>query len=215
MARPFWDRMAATYEADNEYIAGRDLVAAMRSLVAETVPFGDVVELGCGTGWFTRAYAPACRGVIAVDSSPAMLGRAARALASLPHVSTRAADATETGLPAASADAVVVANVLDVVPDPGAVVREACRLLRPGGVLVVVNFAVEAMTTRQRLTGAFRMVRRWRVLTGGRQGRFLSRAALRTLLRAEGLEAGDGRLLVGRSVNAVYVPAVKPVAASG
>lgn len=209
MADDYWDRMAATYETDNEYIAGPDLVAMMRSVVTDAVPDGDVVEFGCGTGWFTLAYASRCRSVLALDSSPAMLEEAARALGSLAHVSVRVADAADTGLADESADAVVIANVLDIVPDPGAIVAEAGRLLRPGGVLVVVNFAVEEMTVGQRLAGLFRLLRRWRVITGGRRGRFLNRQSLEELARSAGLETDQSALLRGRSMNALCVRAVR------
>ncbi len=213
VAASFWDRMATTYEADNAYIAGRELMEPMRDAVARAVPHGDVVELGCGTGWFTRAYAPRCRRVVAVDTSPAMLKEAAGTLAELPHVSLRVADALATGLAAQSTDAVVIANVLDIVPDPGGIVAEAERLLRPGGVLLIANFATEGMTVRQRAIGAYRLLRRWRLMSGGRQGRFLTLAALENLVRAAGFETPEGRVLRGRSINAVFVRAVKPTRA--
>nr|NLI50096.1 methyltransferase domain-containing protein [Propionibacterium sp.] len=210
MAARFWDRMATTYETDNAYVAGQDLMEEMRSAAARALPDGDVVELGCGTGWFTRAYAPRCRSVVAVDASPAMLKEAERTLGVHPHVSLRLADARETGLPAASADAVLIANVLDIVREPGAIVAEAARLLRPGGVLLIANFATEGMTVRQRAIGAYRLLRRWRLMSGGRQGRFLTLAALLALVRAAGFPTPEGHVLRGRSVNAVQVRAVKP-----
>jgi demethylmenaquinone methyltransferase/2-methoxy-6-polyprenyl-1,4-benzoquinol methylase len=52
-----------------------------RALVDELSPTGDVLELACGPGGFTRELARHARGVTAVDASPAMLARAAREVA--------------------------------------------------------------------------------------------------------------------------------------
>lgn len=54
----YWDRIATQYDSGFDRIAGADLVTAVQTSVAKTVPAGDAVELGCGTGLFTRAYAP-------------------------------------------------------------------------------------------------------------------------------------------------------------
>jgi SAM-dependent methyltransferase len=48
------------------------------------------------------------------------------------------ADATDTGLDPSQADLVMVANLLHLHPDPGAVLVEACRLAKPGGIVVCV-----------------------------------------------------------------------------
>lgn len=226
MTAHFWDRMAPTYESDNAAVAGSALIERMRSEIADAVARltasgttgtsgttdttgGRVVELGCGTGWFTRAYAPRCDGVLATDYSPAMLAQARRTLAGVPHVTFLRADATATGLPAADADAVVVANVLDIVPAPGAVLVEAARLLRPGGALLVANFAIEGTTLRQRASGLVRLLGRWRLITGGRRGRFLTCAELAGLASAAGLRVDENRLLAGRSMNALFLRATR------
>jgi demethylmenaquinone methyltransferase/2-methoxy-6-polyprenyl-1,4-benzoquinol methylase len=53
-------------------LLGEDIA---RRLVAEIDPNGDVLELACGTGIFTRALARHARSVTALDASPRMLER--------------------------------------------------------------------------------------------------------------------------------------------
>lgn len=208
MSANFWSRVAATYDADHTYIAGPDLISAIQSALAEDVPRGDVVEFACGTGLFTRAYAPRCRSVIATDISKPMMTEASRALGALPNVVVRGADATATGLPGQSADAVVAVNLLHIVPDPPAVLHEAHRLLRPGGVFIAVDASGEGMSAPQLLSSAWRIIRRWGL--GSRGGANLSLKSLEEMLRGAGFTPQAGRLLTGQAMNASYVRGVKP-----
>ena len=113
------------------------------------MPAGDAVELGCGTGRFTRAYARRCRSVDALDLSAAMVEVARDRLADLPQVRVQLADAAATELPAGSADCVVVLNLLYIVPDPAAILAEARRLLQPGGTLVAASLTMEGVPVWQ------------------------------------------------------------------
>lgn len=205
MSASVWSRVAGTYEADHLYITGPDLVSAMQSKLAETIPNGDVIELGCGTGLFTRAYAPHCRAVIATDIALPMLEEASRNLPAMLNVSLQAADATGTGLPSQSADAVVLVNLLHIVPEPTAVLVEARRLLRPGGVVVVVDATLQGVSIRHRLSCAWRMISRWGLI--GRKD--LNRDKLEGLVRAAGFQVLEASLIIGQSMNAAFVQAVR------
>ncbi|MET0400144.1 MAG: methyltransferase domain-containing protein [Longimicrobiaceae bacterium] len=92
-----------------------------------------VLVVGCGTGldleWIPRGVE-----VVAGDLTPAMVERTrARAGRLGRPVEARVMDAQALGVPDASFDAAVLHLVLAVVPDPVAAIREAERVLRPGG----------------------------------------------------------------------------------
>lgn len=92
------------------------------------------VDLGCGTGHFSRGLAerfPACEG-FAVDIAEGML-RHARPLGGAKHFI--AGDAECLPLREASADLIFSSLALQWCADFQAVLREAARVLRPGGVL--------------------------------------------------------------------------------
>jgi SAM-dependent methyltransferase len=100
----------------------------------------DVVELGCGTAYFSAWLAKLGARPIGVDVTPAQLDTARRLMAEtgieFPLVE---ADAAETGLPDASADLVVSEYGASIWVDPYRWIPEAARLLRPGGRLVFLR----------------------------------------------------------------------------
>ena len=100
----------------------------------------DVVELGCGTAYFSAWLAKAGAKPVGVDVTPAQLETARRMMAEtgieFPLVE---ADAAETGLPDASADLVVSEYGASIWVDPYRWIPEAARLLRPGGRLAFLR----------------------------------------------------------------------------
>lgn len=98
-----------------------------------------VGDLGCGTGHVTESLAPFVSRVIAVDGSDAMLAEARRCLAGSDNVDLRHGELEALPIDDAVLDAAVLALVLHHVPDPGRVLREAARAVRPGGRILVVD----------------------------------------------------------------------------
>jgi SAM-dependent methyltransferase len=87
-----------------------------------------VLDLGSGPGWYVPLLADAGAEVVALDNDPANVARAAaRACEAV------LGDARKTPFPDASFDGLLCSNVLEHTPDPGAVISEIERLLRPGG----------------------------------------------------------------------------------
>jgi SAM-dependent methyltransferase len=100
------------------------------------LPFrgGRVLDLGCAFGFATRRLKRAGHDAIGVDASPGYIARARRAD---PRGDYRLADATATGLPAASCDGVLFLDVLEHLADERGALDEIARTLRPGGALAL------------------------------------------------------------------------------
>jgi SAM-dependent methyltransferase len=111
-----------------------------------------VVDLGSGTGLSSRAWAARAERVVGVEANPAMLARAQATTADA-NVTFVEAYADATGLEAGSADIVTCAQSFHWM-DPGAVLPEAARLLRPGGVFAAYDYDVVPVI-EPRLDAAF------------------------------------------------------------
>lgn len=97
----------------------------------------DVVELGCGTAYFSAWMMRAGARPVAVDLTPAQLATARRCQERFGLVFPLVeADAEDVPLPSSSFDLVVSEHGAGVWSRPARWVAEAARLLRPGGRLV-------------------------------------------------------------------------------
>lgn len=100
-----------------------------------------VADLGCGTGALAAELAPHVRKVVAVDQSTAMLRTARKVLAAHANVELHEAPLEALPLPDRSCDAAIASLALAYLDDPVPALREALRILRPAGRLVVVEAA--------------------------------------------------------------------------
>ena len=99
-----------------------------------------VVDLGCGTGLATRAWADLADDVVGVEPNPRMVERA-RAATRQPNVRFVEAYAADTELPAGEADLVTAFQAFHWM-EPQPVLAEAARLLREGGVFAACDYDV-------------------------------------------------------------------------
>ena len=113
---------------------------------------GDVVEFGCGYGTFTLPAAARTTGIVhAFDIEPDMVAlvEAKAKAVSIGNIRPLLRDfVTEgTGLGSETADYVMLFNILHAVESP-AMLAEAIRVLRPGGLLGVIHWSYDERTPR-------------------------------------------------------------------
>jgi MPBQ/MSBQ methyltransferase len=100
----------------------------------------DTVDVGAGTGFTTQGILAAVdpARVTMIDQSPHQLARARRKRA-LDACPKRLGDAEDLPLPTDAVDRYVSAGSIEYWPDPQRAIAEAYRVLRPGGVALVVG----------------------------------------------------------------------------
>jgi SAM-dependent methyltransferase len=137
--RALFDAKAAGWPA--KYAASGRLAGRLPQLaraVAQLVPAGgELLDLGCASGELARHLAASGYRVTGADIAPTMLRQAELADARRAVRWIRLEPCwQELPFAAGSLDAVVSSSVLEYVPDPGAVLAECARVLRPGGILI-------------------------------------------------------------------------------
>jgi SAM-dependent methyltransferase len=126
---------AITETADMRADSDQFAMAQLRhSLVAMLARDGDLLDVACGSGYALPLIAQHARSVTACDRNPTNV-RDARA--ALPSGSVRVADAERLPFPENSFDLIACLEAIYYFQDWRGHVRQASRLLRPGGSLVV------------------------------------------------------------------------------
>jgi ubiquinone/menaquinone biosynthesis C-methylase UbiE/predicted DNA-binding transcriptional regulator len=131
-----WDHIRSLY------IDEREVEAALSEIVAAAEP-ADLLDIGTGTGRMIEILGPRVGHALGIDQSREMLAVARVNLehAGLANGSVRLGDMYQLPLPDACFDAIVIHQVLHYADRPAEAIAEAARVLRPDGLLVVVDFA--------------------------------------------------------------------------
>ena len=155
MASVFDDRAADHYEAWYQTPEGRRVdqleKAALERLLHRFPKSGNVLELGCGTGHFTRWLSDGGLAAVGFDLSPAMLAQA-RALGGVPLVR---GDAWRLPFADDTFDLAALITTLEFLEQPRQTLVEALRVSRRGVILGVLN-RWSVLGLQRRLVGLFR-----------------------------------------------------------
>ncbi len=133
-----YELYAPVYDFIFDWIFAPGRAAAVKQLGLQ--PNNRVLEVGIGTGLNLPLYPPAVR-LTGIDLSQEMLDKAVERVQTLtmPNVTLKVMDATSMDFGDNEFDKAMATYTISAVPDPVAVLREMRRVVRPGGVLVILN----------------------------------------------------------------------------
>jgi len=130
-------------QMDRHYSPGRTWEATMLGFLP-FVRLGDVLDAGSGDGTIAALLASRSRSVTCLDRSEKVLQAAQQRLSGLRNVAFAPGDLHALPFPDARFDHVLLLHVLTYTKDPALVLREAARVLRPGGDLTISTLAHHA-----------------------------------------------------------------------
>jgi len=133
-----YELYAPIYDFIFDWIFAPGRAAAVRQLGLE--PNDVTLEVGIGTGLNLPLYPPTAR-LIGIDLSQEMLDKAVERVQTLamPNVTLKVMDATALDFGDNEFDKALATYTISAVPDPVAVLREMRRVVKPGGVIVILN----------------------------------------------------------------------------
>ncbi len=150
-SRSFFGRVAGEWDDVRREMFGRGFTpVALLGLLNST---WTVADLGCGTGNAAEHLAPFVKQVIAVDQSAPMIDAARKRLARFSNIDFRAGDLESLPIEDMTADATVTTLVLHHIEDPTDAIAESHRVLKPGGVVLIVDMAAHDRTDFRRTMG--------------------------------------------------------------
>ncbi len=131
-----WDRIRKLHVAE---VAVEEAICT----ALDGAPIRSLLDLGTGTGRMLELFAAKIERGLGLDLSLDMLALAREHLdrAGLKNCSVRYGDIYDLALPRDLFDVVIIHQVLHFLDDSGRAIREAARVLRPGGRLLVIDFA--------------------------------------------------------------------------
>ncbi|MBR9826708.1 MAG: metalloregulator ArsR/SmtB family transcription factor [Alphaproteobacteria bacterium] len=137
-----WDRIRKLHLSDEE------VEGAMGELAGDG-PFNLMIDVGVGTGRVLELFADRVKRGIGIDINHSMLNVARSNLqnAGHGHLSVRHADVIALPFEPNEADLMTVHQVLHYLDDPALAVMECARVLKPGGRLLIVDFAPHQLET--------------------------------------------------------------------
>ena len=136
----FWDKVAGLYDLFVNIQNGevnRKLVKTVSGMIEST---DTVLECACGTGMLSKGIAPKCKELIATDFSVGMLKEAKKNCAYLTNIKFKKADIMKLNCKNDTCDKVVAGNVIHLLDNPYAALKELLRVCKKGGKVIIPTY---------------------------------------------------------------------------
>ncbi|MBT3792002.1 MAG: metalloregulator ArsR/SmtB family transcription factor [Rhodospirillales bacterium] len=148
-AQAYFSKNAAQWDALRKLHADDSMVDAAVLKVLGDAPIGSFLDIGTGTGCMLELLGPRAKDGLGIDFSSDMLNvaRANLERAKLVNCQVRHGDMYGLSADGRQFDLVTIHQVLHYADQPGVVIAEASRVLKPGGSLVIIDFAPHSEET--------------------------------------------------------------------
>jgi len=202
----YWSKFANTIDEDERYIVGGTAQQLIVERLSRERDLGELLELGCGTGLYTKALAANASHVMATDLCDEMLAVARTQLKDLQNVTVAKADCEKTAFPDGKFGSAFMANLIHVIENPSITLKETYRILKDGGLLLIVDFTGYGMKWFEVMKMGMRVLRKWGKW-GKPPGYFrgkLSPDELRSMVESAGFKVEEVQL-IGDRTKAIYL----------
>jgi ABC-2 type transport system ATP-binding protein len=156
----YWSRYACGYDKGVEYIVGKELQKIITKKLSNEQNLGEVIEFGCGTGYFTKILAKNSRHIIASDLSDEMLEVAKSKLKKFKNITVKKADCEDASFKSEKFDTVVLINVIHFIRNSFKSLQESYRILKNNGLLLLIDYTGYGMNRFEKMKLALRFIKK-------------------------------------------------------
>ncbi len=197
-----WSKLAGEFDALQSYVTGEVVNEQIKSELSQLNDLGVLLELGCGNGRYTKSLIDESTSILATDISEDMLRVAKYQLKEYSNVVLRQADCYDTGLESEAFDTIFMANLIHVVAEPERAIKEANRLLKPNGRLVLVSFTADGMSFWSKIKLGFRYIKAFG--SSGKDGTKFGLLSLKDFVLQHNYNIKEAKLLGDKQCKAVF-----------
>ncbi len=201
-----WSHLAEHFDEYQLYITGKESDVMIKDELSKLRDLGNLLELGCGMGNYTKALASNCSSILATDISADMVQSAKRELANFSNIRVEEANCYETHFEDEAYDSIFMGNLIHVVAKPSTALQEAYRLLKPNGRLILISFTSEGMAFFPILRMTFRYLKTFKKPPKGTP---FNLGTLTTFVEKHHFVVEEGKLSGSQQSKFVYIVARK------
>jgi ubiquinone/menaquinone biosynthesis C-methylase UbiE len=161
MREKYWSRFPNTYDDNQKYVVGKDLLDDITQELNRLPELGELVEFGCGMGYFTKTIVGKTKSLLATDLSDSLLEAARTRIGDYPKVTVQKENCMATSFPPKMFDSVFMANLIHVIESPITALQECHRILRNSGTIVIVTFTGHGMKLWEKIKMGVRFSKTW------------------------------------------------------
>lgn len=206
MKEIYWSQFADSFEEKNKYVVGLESMQIVLNEVAKQKKLGKTLELGCGNGTYSRVLYKNTQQLTCTDFSDEMLAVSKERLKDLKHIKIKKANCFHLPFEAETFDTVFMANLLHIIPTPEKAIKEAQRVLKQSGNIIILDFTTKGMGLYAKIKMTYRYFKAYGKRS--KTGQVLGLKEMKTLLNNCGLSLKENRL-IGKDSKAVFAIATK------
>lgn len=196
----FWAELSNRYDSAIDNVMGEKIRPKIREKLGEENDLGNLIELGCGTGYFTKTLADKSENIISTDISEEMLSIAREKLKGFDF---QVMDCQNLKFDDGTFDTVFMGLVL-LFTQPEKALKESRRILRPGGLLIIADPDISSLSFYGNLKFRFKALVNYRKIPS--TSHMLNQKKIVDMLDKTGFEVVNKEVICDDS-NSNYVTA--------
>lgn len=149
------------YEMNVKYVFGSKIQQNIIKKLKKEQFLGEMIEFGCGKGYYTKVMSKQAKHIIAIDLSDKILEEAKNQLNQFENISVQKANCERTLFSSNKFDSLLMINVLHTMQNPSIILKECYRILKKDGILIIVDYTNYDLSLIKRIKLSIRYIRKF------------------------------------------------------